>query len=714
MLTPNLRKPIYDNILALAIIAVAGCAQSGMFAIEEDVYYITSDSTELKAKKIETADGRFYYMVCIDSVTYEEAYLLQRDSWTLPCMRGSYANDEHRHTGMPTIDALLRFSTLDEEGDMGENRQFSFDRAQLDMLLGMSNYKTKGFWTATRVWSKGVPRNYVLRHDVTDRTISTDAATYDERLSALLLKDARLVEHEVTENQYFVNDTLTISGTRIEGTDGYDYYAISFPKDTFCNWRKAMMMEKDGWVLPHTEGEYFKNQNDREKFGEFERNVLHGDGIEPTIEGICGRHPFYGSKGISPQFFSFFRPLCWLGTPKISGDAYMVGRYYDDLERAGSVVETSKESHGFVTLVKRIIPQNLEIRYTRKSDGRHFQPVEVIGASGETYYVVDPSGWHKLNYRKNEVNSLEDSCWHVMTVDELTDMLGIEQNVVRNTKLPYIQHPLFYNLFPRKGEFFFRYVDESLLYFTYSEPDSYGIDKGHLFFTEPYGGRQCAVRLVYTKEEDRQPYTTTFHDQNAFGLKGNVRYVITEDWKATIYGDMYFVTDHIDNTKRELAFNSAGLLVLDQYGNSYRYNKKGEFVRGNHDYTTLIRNSNGQIINYIDEVANTDDENNSRFTFTYDPKGRISKVEFSSWGEGFTKNHIYGADGLEITETTDDYLEGGGGGCIIKNFEYKKIDDKGNWTERIVRATITEEYDDEKTTSENVYTEKREITYADE
>lgn len=113
-------------------------------------------------------------------------------------------------------------------------------------------------------------------------------------------------------------------------------------------------------------------------------------------------------------------------------------------------------------------------------------------------------------------------------------------------------------------------------------------------------------------------------------------------------------------------------------------------------------------------MPDSDDEGNSRFTFTYDQKGRISKVQYSSWGEGFTETHIYGEDGLEITETTDDYLEGGGGGNTIKHFEYKKFDNKGNWIERIVRITVTEEYDDETTTSENVYTEKREITYADE
>ncbi len=694
------------------LLHLSGCSDGGLLTIEEDVYYYMTDSTKLKAKRIELADGGVYYMVCVDSVTYEEAYLLQKDSWTLPCMRGNYANDEHRYTSMPTIDALLRFSTLDEEGDMRENRQFSFDNTQLDMLLDMSNHKTKGFWTATRVWSNGAPRNYVLRHNAAERVISTDAASYDEHLSALLLKDARLIEHEVTEDQYFVNDTLTLTGTRIKGTDGYDYYAISFPEDTFCNWHKAMMMEKDGWVLPHTEGEYYRNRNDREKFGEFKRPVLHGDGIEPTIEGLCGCHPFYGSKGISRQFFDFFRPLCWLGTPKFSGDAYMVGRYYDDFGHAGSVVEKNKESYGFVTLVKRIIPQKLDVQYTRKTDGRHFQPMEVIGASGEIYHVVDPSGWHNLNYLEKEVSNMEDTCWHLMTIYELTDMLGIEQNVVRGSTLPHLQHELFYYLFPRKDQYFYRDADEELLCFSSSEAAPDRLEKGGLFFRKPFLS-QCALRLVYTKAEDRHPFVSSFNDQNAFGLKGKVRHVTTEDWKATIYEDMYFVTDRIDNTKRELAFNSAGLLVLDQYGNSYRYNRKGEFVRGNHDYTTLLRNANGQITNYIDEVANTDDESNSRFTFTYDQNGRIIKENFSSWGEGFEINHTFGADGLEITETTNDYLEGGGGGRTVRNFEYKKFDDKGNWTERIVRSTITEEYEDEMTTSESIYTEKREIIYAE-
>lgn len=706
-------KNLFHFFSAFSILFLTACSEGGLFSSEKDVYYYLPDSTQLKAKRMELASGAVYYVVCVDSVTYEEAYFLQKDSWTLPCLRGYLANDEHRYTSMPTIDALLHFSTLEEEGDIEESRSFSFDRAVLDELLNMSNNMTNGFWTATRAWTRGVPRNYVLRHNAAGKAVSVDAASYDERLSALLLKDARLIEHEVNENQYLVNDTLSLTGARIEGTDGYEYYAISFPDDTVCNWREAMMMEKDGWVLPHTEGEYYKSPVDRERLGEFERPVLHGNGIEPTIEGLCGHHPLYGSKGINPQFFSFFRPGCWLGTPKFSGDAYMVGRFYDDLEHAGSVIEKSKGTRGFVTLVKRIIPQNRDIQYTRKSDGRHVQPMEVVGASGETYYVVDPSGWHDLRFREKDVKRMEDSCWHVMTVYELTDMLGIEQNVTRGTRLQYMQHPLLNNMFTKKNRVYFRDADESMLYFSYSEPDKYGIDKGSFYFNET-SASQCAVRLVYTKEEDRLPYATTFHDQNAFGLKGNVRHVTIEDWKATISGDMYFVTDNIDNTKRELAFNSAGLLVKDNYGNSYKYNRKGEFVRGNHDYTALTRNSSGQITEYIDEVTNTDDEGNSRFTFTYDQKGRISKVQYSSWGEGFTETHIYGEDGLEITETTDDYLEGGGGGNTIKHFEYKKFDNKGNWIERIVRITVTEEYDDETTTSENVYTEKREITYADE
>lgn len=214
--------------------------------------------------------------------------------------------------------------------------------------------------------------------------------------------------------------------------------------------------------------------------------------------------------------------------------------------------------------------------------------------------------------------------------------------------------------------------------------------------------------------EEKIVYNTT--DALMMGLKGNVQKVVLQFYpavenngKITIGGDMYYEV--------ETAFNERGQVTKDEWKNVYEYDENGNFIKGNSMYTALKRDKEGRLIQYKDEVPNGEyNEDNMTLNLAYDTKGRLQKIEYSGCYEGYKECRFYQNNNLYPSKISlSSYEEAGGGGEEEQVYTYRHFDDMGNWTERVIVCTASEveeyDYEDDDLTSENIFIEKRVITY---
>lgn len=451
----------------LSVLLLASCAGGKSDNKIKEISVTLPNGNETEAYLITASNGEDYYVTFVDSVNYQQALELQYDGWVLPHMYGAYATDEHRCcTSIPTLEDLFGLSTpaTDEDSANPDEIMLSFPN-KLTTLMWKKDVKgiqklkdngTKGvsLWSGTRFpGKKGLRYNYTLtcflEPDSTDGFYTMakyGINAYDETKCAMLLKRAVLIDKLVPEDVYYVNDTLIIPSTRYTGADGFDYYVVQL-HDSLYTWYEAINMERDGWMLPRSEGRYHGARG-HEREVEYWR--LHSEGLEATVEGLSGMHPFVNIEKMSRMFNKAFPQPCWTGTPRNAREAYMLGSKYHSWN--GNLWEYDKEEKtGLTCLVKRVQPSR--VRYYPKGSPLYVQPMKVTGASGKEYLVVDPLGWHGFGCREEEALSLEQPDWHIITFDEMGDMLG---GTFTDDMLPLgygmdMDHPLFHSLFPRTG-----------------------------------------------------------------------------------------------------------------------------------------------------------------------------------------------------------------------------------------------------------------------
>lgn len=142
----------------------------------------------------------------------------------------------------------------------------------------------------------------------------------------------------------------------------------------------------------------------------------------------------------------------------------------------------------------------------------------------------------------------------------------------------------------------------------------------------------------------------------------------------------------------------------DDSGNttSYAFDKDGKLTTINGQREEMERNKKGQIKRY------SEGENGlTSYTFEYDAQGRVKKSEMYDADSGNDKyTYTYDAKGLvtsrfckgEISEMGEDNPE-----TYTENvtYEYKAVDEKGNWTKRVCHGA----------TGRDPWTETRTIVY---
>lgn len=496
------------------ILTLVGC-KDGMGLLEEaHTTYVMEDGQKLEVGKIELDDGREYYLAAIDSVTYQQAVNLQKEGWVLPRMHGVFPLDEHRYSkSWIKMEELLGFPLCRPDTTLSDrDMEFCVPNPKFK-IGGIESHLRSGvyihtLWTDTRFRKNDGYVNYAISHshskdNENEELYSTFISDPSPmvRYGAILLKDAYLVENNIPDSIYvFSGNKKQVSGRRIHGADGYDYWTVMPVADSMMTWDKAMEYEKDGWMMARTEGKRY-GIDARNRYRQWEWETIHSDGFHLTVEGLCGRHPLGTEFGIADNIKDAMTPFeyvtiswdCagyWLSTP--------IGR-----QEAGTILSRKNvmlTSHDKelplcrVALFKRIQPSVEDIKYRYiLPNGNYAQARRVVGKSGSVYYVVDPSGWQGLKYSVAELPGLEKDGYHVIRLDELSDMLGVQLN--ERSKIPNFQHPLFKSLFPEDVMQHIKGADGQLMWFCpYVNVYSY-IEKGFEVISHPWH-RPIDVRLV--------------------------------------------------------------------------------------------------------------------------------------------------------------------------------------------------------------------------
>jgi hypothetical protein len=208
-------------------------------------------------------------------------------------------------------------------------------------------------------------------------------------------------------------------------------------------------------------------------------------------------------------------------------------------------------------------------------------------------------------------------------------------------------------------------------------------------------------------------------DALSIGLNGRVqsvsclRYTTYESNGELKDGDLY--------SQYEINFDNLGHLTTDEWGNKYGYDAEGKYYRGNHTYTTVVRDKSGRIVKYSDMEEKKDNESQFVQTFRYDKNGRITAIEYGGglaavWTEKrqYNSGNIYPSKRMLAV-----CFEGGGAEETTETFRYTNFDEHNNWTERLCMVS-TKEIEEEPTDSfmpsqpkitEAIHVEKRIIVY---
>lgn len=219
-----------------------------------------------------------------------------------------------------------------------------------------------------------------------------------------------------------------------------------------------------------------------------------------------------------------------------------------------------------------------------------------------------------------------------------------------------------------------------------------------------------------TPTENASTYDAT--DATAFGLKGNVKKVVTLHYEARP-GGQSLVRGSLQNNYNDsiITFNEQGQVTCDAFANPYTYDAEGKFIKGRAKTTTMKRNEDGRIISYDHQIKGEGHWNSYNYEFKYDELGRMQEYTYTGWEEIFGYKYIYDDD--ETLWPVKITMEGQACADLFESemlYRYLKFDDEGNWTEREVSMVERQGVDDgsdnpEMETSNSYFIEKREITY---
>lgn len=196
-------------------------------------------------------------------------------------------------------------------------------------------------------------------------------------------------------------------------------------------------------------------------------------------------------------------------------------------------------------------------------------------------------------------------------------------------------------------------------------------------------------------------------DRLTFGLVGDVKEV-----QISITDNSNDMVDDPINEEQVMTFDKEGRVTRDIHDCEYVYDAKGNFIKGDKEYTKMERDKKGRIKLYKTQLDDEDAEC-YHYIYKYDSKGRPTTIELQLWEGFYTHTFTYSGDNVYPDKLVVDGDEEGDHYNTVVTYEYKSFDEHGNWTERVCNTeTRITSVDDSDITQESMSTlEQRKITY---
>jgi hypothetical protein len=185
-----------------------------------------------------------------------------------------------------------------------------------------------------------------------------------------------------------------------------------------------------------------------------------------------------------------------------------------------------------------------------------------------------------------------------------------------------------------------------------------------------------------------------FVDIFGFGLLGHVKEVVTTSFTAYEDGKGALVKQaEIEGSRATISFDAEGRVTEDPYGGIYVYDAEGNFVKGASAMSIMKRDDQQRVVNY---QTKQDDEDDAMFRndYTYDPQGRLVKVNQVFWESTETSTFVYDGDEIYPKKRLFDNYDEGLHVTSETTYRYTQFDDHGNWTQRELRYKGTEAEED--------------------
>ncbi len=215
------------------------------------------------------------------------------------------------------------------------------------------------------------------------------------------------------------------------------------------------------------------------------------------------------------------------------------------------------------------------------------------------------------------------------------------------------------------------------------------------------GVNHCKAMNISDDSQDDIP------DRLTFGLVGDVKEV-----QISITDNSDDMVDDPINEEQVMTFDKEGRVTRDIHDCEYVYDTQGRFIKGEKEYTKMVRDKKGRIKSYETRLDDEDAECYC-YTYEYDLNGRPTTIGLQLWEGVYTHTFTYSGNNIYPDKLVVEGDEQGDHYTIVTTYEYKAFDKYGNWTERVcnTESRISSE-GVEGVTQESMSTlEQRGITY---
>ena len=166
------------------------------------------------------------------------------------------------------------------------------------------------------------------------------------------------------------------------------------------------------------------------------------------------------------------------------------------------------------------------------------------------------------------------------------------------------------------------------------------------------GVNHCKAMNISDDSQDDIP------DRLTFGLVGDVKEV-----QISITDNSDDMVDDPINEEQVMTFDKEGRVTRDIHDCEYVYDTQGRFIKGEKEYTKMVRDKKGRIKSYETRLDDEDAECYC-YTYEYDLNGRPTTIGLQLWEGVYTHTFTYSGNNIYQLSIFADF-------CVV--FKCKQI-----------------------------------------